>query len=306
MHGPRPSCIPAPTLYNDPPFHEGSLSPTIPLLKERPERVMEPCRAVLDNIAVVLHRPHFPENIGAAARAAKNMGIRRLIVVDPLDCDLTRILKMATHAAEDVVAEMEVYGDLGDALASFQYIIGTTARTGSNRPTVMDPRDMARKVVDISRNNRTALLFGPENRGLANRELKFCHALVTIPTSKDFASLNLAQAVMIMVYEIFRAAEEPPATFTPKLATSFELEAMYAHLQETLAKIHFVNPENPEYWMRSLRRFFSRIGLQAREVKIIRGICRQIDWYGKRMAAEAARTGAKPADNSFDSTQGVD
>lgn len=250
---------------------------------------MEPSRAVLDNIAVVLHRPHFPENIGAAARAAKNMGIRRLIVVDPLDCDLTRILKMATHAAEDVVADMEVYEDLREALAPFQYIIGTTARTGSHRPTVMDPREMARKVVEISRHNQTAILFGPENRGLANRELKFCHALVTIPTSKDFASLNLAQAVMIMAYEIFRALEEPPATFTPKLATSYELEAMYEHLRETLAKIHFVNPENPDYWMRSLRRFFSRIGLQAREVKIIRGICRQIDWYGEKMASEALR-----------------
>lgn len=267
---------------------------------------MEPCRTVLDNIAVVLHRPHFPENIGAAARAAKNMGIHRLVVVDPLDCDLTRILKMATHAAEDVVATMEVYDDLADALASFHYIIGTTARTGSNRPTVMDPREMARKVVDISRNNRTALLFGPENRGLANRELTFCHALVTIPTSKAFPSLNLAQAVMIMTYEIFRAAQDPPATFTPKLATSFELEAMYAHLQETLAKIHFVNPENPQYWMRSLRRFFSRVGLQAREVKIIRGICRQIDWYGEMRAAEAVRKAGGSGDNSFDSDRGVD
>ncbi len=266
---------------------------------------MKPSRTPFENIAVVLHRPHFPENIGAAARAAKNMGLRRLIVVDPLDCDLTRILKMATHAAEDVVANMEVYDDLGEALRSFQYIIGTTARTGSHRRTVMDPREMARRVVDICRTNHTALLFGPENRGLANRELKYCHALVTIPTSKEFASLNLAQAVMIMVYEIFRAAKDPPETFTPKLATSFELEAMYEHLRDTLAKIHFVNPENPDYWMRSLRQFFSRIGLQAREVKIIRGICRQIDWYGEKMASEAERR-ALQGDKGIDSTPTLD
>lgn len=276
-----------------------------PLTKEPGIGSMELSRAFLDNIAVVLHRPHFPENIGAAARAAKNMGIRHLIVVDPLDCDLTRILKMATHAAEDVVATMEVYDDLCEALASFHYIIGTTARTGSQRRTVLDPRDMARRVVHISRNNRTALLFGPENRGLANRELKYCHALVTIPTSKEFASLNLAQAVMIMTYEIFRAAEEPPESFAPKLATSFELEAMYQHLQEILAKIHFVNPENPEYWMRSLRRFFSRIGLQAREVKIIRGICRQIEWYGEKMASEALRQ-AHARDKEIDSRPRLD
>lgn len=169
----------------------------------------------------------------------------------------------------------------------------------------MDPRDMARRVVEISRTNQTALLFGPENRGLANRELKYCHALVTIPTSKEFASLNLAQAVMIMTYEIFRAAEELPESFAPKLATSFELEAMYEHLQEILAKIHFVNPENPEYWMRSLRRFFSRIGLQAREVKIIRGICRQIEWYGEKMASEALRQ-AHTQDKGIDSPPRLD
>ena len=236
-------------------------------------------RANLNNIAVVLHRPHFPENIGAAARAAKNMGIHRLVVVDPLDCDLTRILKMATHAAEDVVAQMEVYDDLRDALAPFHYIIGTTARTGSHRRTLCDPRRMAEKVVDLSQNNSVALLFGPENRGLANRELKYCHMLVTIPTSDAFSSLNLAQAVMVIVYEIFRAGVSLPEVFTPRLASSFELEAMYDHLKETLTKIHFVNAESPDYWMQSIRRFFSRIGLQAREVKIIRGICRQIDWY---------------------------
>jgi tRNA/rRNA methyltransferase len=251
-------------------------------------------RANLKNITIILHRPHFPENIGAAARAAKNMGIHRLVVVDPLDCDLTRMLKMATHAAEDVIAQMEVYDDLREALAPYQYIIGTTARTGSHRRTVLDPRQVAEKVVDLSRNNQIAVLFGPENRGLANRELKYCHCLVTIPTSDVFSSLNLAQAVMVMAYEIFRAGAAVPETFTPKLASSYELEAMYDHLKETLTKIHFVNPENPDYWMQSLRRFFSRIGLQAREVKIIRGICRQIDWYCDQRRADHA--GSPPAD----------
>ncbi|SFN04352.1 RNA methyltransferase [Thermodesulforhabdus norvegica] len=235
-------------------------------------------RARLDNIAVVLHRPHFPENIGAVARACKNMGIFHLIVVDPLDCDLTRILKMATHASEDVVANMEVYDDLAEALGPFNYIVGTTARRGSQRRTVMNPREVARELIPISQNNRIALLFGPENRGLANRELKLCHTLVTIPTS-EFASLNLAQAVMIMLYEIFTASAEFPPDFVPRLASSFELEAMYDHLSRTLAKIHFINPENPEYWMMNIRRFFSRMQLRARDVKIIRGICRQIEWY---------------------------
>ena len=238
-------------------------------------------KAKLENVAFVLHCPHFPENIGAAARAMKNMGIRRLLVVRPFDCDLTRILKMATHNAEDVVLEMEVHDQLEDALAPFSHVVGTTARTGSHRQTLKSPGRLAEELVPISQNNQVAVLFGPESSGLSSRELKYCHSLVTIPTA-DFSSLNLAQAVMIIAYEIFLAAVEPPKSFAPRLANSHELEGMYAHLQETLAKISFINPENPEYWMMSVRRFFGRIGLRAREVRMIRGICRQIDWYGNR------------------------
>ncbi len=232
----------------------------------------------LDHITIVLHRPHFPENIGAAARSAKNMGIRRLIVVDPRDCDLTRVLKMATHNAEDVVTEMEVFDDLRDALKPFQYVVGTTARTGSHRQTVRNPRRLAEHLVNISQHNQVAVLFGPEDRGLANKELQYCDGLVTIPTA-GFASINLAQTVMILTYEIFLASTDEPKTVVPRLANRDELEGMYDHLKETLTRIHFINPQNPEYWLTGFRRFFSRIGLRAREVKLIRGLCRQFDWY---------------------------
>jgi tRNA/rRNA methyltransferase len=232
----------------------------------------------LANIAIVLHRPHFPENIGAAARVAKNMGIRRLVVTDPRDCDLTKILKMATHNAEDVVTEMEVFDDLKKALESFQYVVGTTARTGSHRQGVRHPRRMAEDLVNISQNNQVAIVFGPEDRGLRNSELQYCDGLVTIP-SAGFSSINLAQAVMILAYEIFLASTDEPKTFVPRLANRNEIEGMYDHLKDTLTRINFVNPENPEYWMMSVRRFFSRIGLRAREVKLIRGVCRQLDWY---------------------------
>lgn len=232
----------------------------------------------LENISIVLHKPHFPENIGAAARAAKNMGIKRLIVSNPFDCDLTKILRMATHTAQDVVASMEVHDDLEDALAPFGYIVGTTARTGSHRQSVRSPRRLAQELVAISQRNEVAILFGPEDRGLTNQELNFCDAMVTIPTA-DFSSLNLAQAVMVLSYEIFLASVDEPKVFVPRLAERHELEGMYEHLKVTLAKINFINPENPDYWMTNVRRFFSRIGLRAREVKIIRGICRQINWY---------------------------
>lgn len=249
-------------------------------------------KVVLDNIAIVLHKPHFPENIGAAARVGLNMGIKRLVVVDPYKCDLTRVLKMATHEAEEVVARMEVVDDLEGGLAPFRYIVGTTARTGSQRQTVRSPRAVAEELVSISQDNEIALLFGPEDRGLSNAELKYCHALVTIPTA-GFSSLNLAQAVMVLAYEVLVASAEPRESFTPRLASSKELENMYRHLTETLAKIHFINPENPDYWMKSVRRFFSRVGLRAREVKIVRGICRQIDWYCDRKPGSGSSTECK-------------
>jgi tRNA/rRNA methyltransferase len=127
-----------------------------------------------------------------------------------------------------------------------------------------------------------ALLFGPENFGLTNEELAFCHTLVHIPAG-TCSSLNLAQAVMVLAYEIFTAAGERPR-FAPRLANSQELSSMYAMLQETLVKINFISHQNPEHWMFNVRRLFARHGLLAREAQVIKGICRQIDWYvGQRL-----------------------
>jgi tRNA/rRNA methyltransferase len=232
----------------------------------------------LQNIAIVLNEPHYPENIGSAVRAAKNMGISRFIVVKPVDCDLARILRMATHHAEDLVLGIEVYESVEEALKDFQYVVGTSARRGSHRQFVRNPRQLAVDLIPISEKNKVALLFGPEASGLSNEHIRYCDALVTIPTS-EFSSINLAQAVMIMAYEVFTAASEKKEGFTPRLATRYELESMYVHLKETLTKINFINRENPDYWMEAIRRFFSRMQLRGRDVHLIRGICRQIDWY---------------------------
>jgi len=136
-------------------------------------------------------------------------------------------------------------------------------------------------IADISQKNKVALLFGPEDTGVANEELRLCHAVVTIPTSREFTSLNLSHAVMILCYEIFIAssAATTGAAATPKLALSSELEGMYGQIKTLLADIEFLNPENPDYWMMHLRRFFSRAGLLSREAGIIRGICRKLARY---------------------------
>jgi tRNA/rRNA methyltransferase len=235
----------------------------------------------LDHIAIVLVEPQIPENIGAVARAMNNMGIRRLILVKPERCDLSRILRMATGTSIDIVEDMEVFEDLTEALASFHYVVGTTARIGAQRPSLTNPRDLAQELLPISQNNHVAVLFGPEDRGLSNEHLRPCHTIATIPTAQ-FASLNLAQAVMIVCYDLFLASRLPSEEPLPRLANKFELEGMYRQLSEALQLMDFLYKQNPELWMMSLRRYFSRIGLYSNEVRMIRGVCRQLKWFMNR------------------------
>ena len=235
----------------------------------------------LKNVAIVLHRTRHPENIGAAARAIRNMGIGQLVIVDPQNCDLTKICRLATHAALDVVEQMEVCDTLEEALADFNFVIGTTARLGGQRKVVSSPSKLGPKLFSISQENRIAILFGPEDRGLTNVDIRFCDILVNIPTA-EFSSLNLAQAVMIICYELYSFGCGKPGEFAPRLANRYELEAMYAQLKDVLIRVSFINPDNPDYFMNNLRHFFSRLQLRAKEVRIVRGICRQIIWYGKK------------------------
>lgn len=248
-------------------------------------------RVTLEHVAIVLHRPRYPENIGAAARALRNMGLRRLIVVQPENPDLSRILKMATHAAADVVETMTVADDLKAVLSPFHYVVGTTARVGrQRRQAIQTPPRLAETLIPVSKDNQVAVVFGPEDRGLANEDLRYCHTLLTIPTA-DFSSLNLAQAVMVVCYELAMADAATGGEKLPRMASRHELDGMYEQLKDILVRISFVNPENPDYWMTNLRHFFSRIKLRAREVSIIRGLCRQVDWYGKKNFEDGRREG---------------
>ncbi|VBB42267.1 RNA methyltransferase, TrmH family, group 1 [uncultured Desulfatiglans sp.] len=235
-------------------------------------------RVRLDRVGIVLVEPHIPENIGSVARAMHNMGLSRLTVVNPKNCDLSRVLKTATGSSIDVIEEMDVLEDFSEAVGPFEFVVGTTARTGTLRPALMEPRGLAQSLIPITCENRVAILFGPEDRGLSNEHLRQCHTIVTIPTA-SFSSLNLAQAVMVICYELFLAAAEAPHVALPRLADRFELEGMYDHLKTVLTKIGFIDRQNPEHWMINIRRFLSRMPLRARDVRIIRGICRQVDWY---------------------------
>ncbi|MDH4206409.1 MAG: RNA methyltransferase [Desulfobacteraceae bacterium] len=238
-------------------------------------------RVNLDNISIVLLQPRYSENIGAAARAMRNMGIRQLVIVDPQNFDLSKALKLATHFASDIIETSKFYPDLKEALSSFNYVVGTTARLGGQRQVVLTPLTLARNLIPISVKNRIAILFGPEDKGLSNEDIRYCHSLVNIPTT-EFSSLNLAQSVMILCYEIFIAGGEANEEFTPRMASRHELDGMYDQLKDILVRISYINSENPDYWLNHFRRFFTRLQLRAKEVNIIKGLCRQVDWYGKK------------------------
>jgi tRNA/rRNA methyltransferase len=230
----------------------------------------------IKNFGVILFEPQYPENIGAAARACKNMGIAKLISVRPLNPDKERMLKMATHESAELIESMPVFDSIEEATKDFNYIVGTTARTGRQRWPYYTPREIATSLVSISQNNTIGILFGSERTGLTNHELRLCQDIIHIPTA-EFTSINLAQSVMIVCYEILLANSriEYPC---PRLATTIEKEGMFEHIEELLIKIDFILPENPERWMRSIRQFFGKPDIKAKEIKMIRGFCRQLLW----------------------------
>jgi tRNA/rRNA methyltransferase len=232
----------------------------------------------LDKVAIVLVRPKYPENIGAAARIAANMGIKKLILAGGQSPDQERMRKMATHHASSLIDTISFFESLEEALASFSWVVGASARQGRQRRLITNPRKMVEDLLPKLARNNVALVFGPEDRGLTNGDLKFCNTVVTIPTA-DFSSVNLAQAVAILTYELYSGVLQckgGPAPTGAKLADSRELEYMYAHIELTLRKMNFLKEVDYGYWMHNIRNFLGRVGLRSREVKFIRGFCKQV------------------------------
>ncbi|MDR3088753.1 MAG: RNA methyltransferase [Desulfobulbaceae bacterium] len=249
-----------------------------------------PVSELLSHLAIILVRPKFSENIGAAARVACNMGIERLILVRDQPPDREAMAKLATHKAAHILETMPVYDDLAAAVAPFSLLIGTTARHGRQRALERGPREVVEAVLPDLPQNEVAILFGPEDAGLTNDDLKYCQLLSSIPTA-GFSSLNLAQAVAIHCYEFFYALEYAPKVIAPRprLADSHELEGMYAHVEEALARIDFLQETNHAYWMNNIRQFFARMRLGKKDAKIIRGICRQFLWHQEQKAVTDKR-----------------
>jgi tRNA/rRNA methyltransferase len=232
----------------------------------------------LSNLRIVLVQPRYSGNIGAVARAMCNMGFHDLALVNPAPVRREQADMMAVHARE-VLDAMRTYSSLRAAVGDCGFVVGTTCRSGLYRDHVESPRTLAPQIVSLAANNCVALVFGPEESGLTNEDLRVCHRLVTIPTSPSYASLNMAQAVLLCCYEVFLAAHEEKPLSDCSLAVAERQELMYERLKRALLQVGFLHKDNPEHIMFALRRIFGRAGLEERDVRILLGMARQIEWY---------------------------
>lgn len=228
------------------------------------------------NIRIVLVRPTHPGNVGATARAMKNMSLRSLYLIAPENFPSPQATDRAV-GADDVLQGAVICPTLDEALKDCHLVIGTSARPRYIEWPGLEPEACARRLVDGAQHGPVALLFGQERTGLLNTELDRCHFLVTIPCDKEYPSLNLACAVQILVYEILRAVlSGTTASATDaregKPVSSEDMQRYYLHLEEVLQQIGFLDPENPRLLMRRLTRLFNRAGLDHNELNILRGI----------------------------------
>jgi len=227
------------------------------------------------DIRIVLVAPSHPGNIGAAARAMKNMGLRSLVLVQPKQFPDAEATARAS-GADDVLGAARVVQTLAEALEGCGFIAATTARERDQYFRVADVRAVAAQVVEHARSAPAAVMFGAERTGLTNEELEAAHVLLRIPASAAYPSLNLAMAVQLVAYELYRACGEvavPAAPPPVALATANEMQQLYAHFAQVLEEIQFRDrTESGTHLMSRIRRLLQRAALDHNEANILRGI----------------------------------
>jgi tRNA (cytidine32/uridine32-2'-O)-methyltransferase len=248
--------------------------------------------SALDNIRIILVNTTHPGNIGAVARAMKNMGLSQLYLVKPKKYPDEEAVFRSGHAA-DLLDKAIVTETLDEALGDSGLIIGTSARERKIPWPLLNPREAAAKAVAESAQHTVSIVFGREDRGLTNEELQKCHLHLTIPTNDEYSSLNIAAAVQVVVYELrmlavgdglpsmketvsdMREWDMPPAN-------SQAMEMFYEHLEKVLVDIEFHDPQTPRQTMTRLRRMFNRLRLDEMELQMLRGILKAVERRGQK------------------------
>lgn len=243
------------------------------------------------DVRIVLVAPSHPGNIGAVARAMKNMGLESLVLVNPRQFPHAEAIARAS-GADDVLAGARIVTSVTEAIAGCGFIVATTSRTRDHYFQVADVREAAERVLREATRGPVAVLFGSERAGLTNEQLEAAHLLIRIPASETYPSLNLAMAVQIIAYELFQAQgvriETAPAA--APLADPVEMERLYQHLAQVLEEIDFRDrTQGGTHLMARLRRLFQRAALDRNEVNILRGILTAVQSRRRRAGAAADR-----------------
>jgi tRNA/rRNA methyltransferase len=239
-------------------------------------------------IVVVLDEPQDLVNIAHVVRGMKNFGLRDLRLVSPREYEPYRVEGIA-HQTQDVLARVRVFPALAAALADCVHIVGFTARGRTAKRNLQRPRDAASEIAALPDAGPIALLFGREDRGLSNEALDRCHRVVTIPSDPSYASLNLAHAVIIMLYELalargaeaqgFKAPRRPS-----KPSAAADLERLFTDVAAALHAVEFFKTRNADGVMRTIREIAHRTPLDEREVKLLRAMAIEVTKYGERLA----------------------
>jgi tRNA (cytidine32/uridine32-2'-O)-methyltransferase len=254
---------------------------------------------MLNRICVVMVNTTHSGNIGAAARAMKNMGLSRLLLVDPIASIDEEAIQRSSRA-EDILHNAEIHPTLESAIAGCGLVVGTSARSRSVPWPLMTPRQCGDRAAQAAAaGNDIALVFGRESRGLTNEELHLCNAHVHIPTDENFSSLNVAQAIQVMAYEMRLALTNVENAESEQrwgvdwdypMATHDQLNGMLQHMEQTLVEIGFLDPNTPKQLMTRVRRLFQRAAPDRMEINILRGM----------LAAIQRRTDASESDEKGD------
>ena len=240
--------------------------------------------AILHGLDVVLVNTRFPENIGMAARACANMGCEHISLVTPERWIREKASPLATPKGQGLLDGITVCHSVQEAVAQASLVVGTTARRGGWRQSMLTPEDCAREVARcLAAGEKVAMVFGPEDRGLDNEAITHCHRLVTIPTDMEASSLNLAQAVLLLLYECASAMRQQEHAATPaggagqgQMASAEDQERLMASLRDMLLRIDYLHGDNPEYFLMPWRRLLGRARLRRHEYDALMGMCRQV------------------------------
>ena len=228
----------------------------------------------LNSVKIVLVGTTHPGNIGAAARAMKNMGIKSLSLVRPKEFP-SDVAIYRSKAAKDILEHAQVFNTLEEAISDCELVIGTSARGRKVPWPILNPKEAAEEVSRSSSHHKIAIIFGREDRGLTNEELGLCNLHVNIPTDPDYSSLNLAQAVQILVYEIRQAIlgeQEDKDYWDVELANNDQTELLINHMDELMQQVEFYDVDNPRKLLLRVRRFFKRSRIDVMETNIFRGL----------------------------------